>query len=407
VSVDIRTITIDEADAFRRAVRAGFGSPETIDDGEWARAVCDPVDRVLAAFDRGGIVATFQSFATEVTVPGGALVASGAVTAVTCRATHRRQGLLTRMMLADLAASRDRGEIVDVLIAAEYPIYGRFGYGPAVLSTGWELDTAAAEFVMPGAGTVEFIDNETLRKEGPAIFDRVRRSRPGMIDRSEFDWDVRADLRRRPEDKPWLGFRVLCRDGDGVAQGWANYLHKEKWADMRPQSTAEVSDLCAATTAAEIRLWRFLTELDHVATVTAGDRPADELLPWVLNDARAAKQTARSDFVWVRPLDVAALLTARSYTSRGRVVIEVDDPQGIAGGRFVLDASPDGTTCRTTSESAEVTMPVRTLGAVSLGGIRLASLHAAGWSDEHVPGAVERTDALLAGAVAPWCNTWF
>ena len=52
---------------------------------------------------------------------------------------------------------------------------------------------------------------------------------------------------------------------------------------MRPHSTAEVDDLCAATPAAEARLWRFLAELDHVTTVTAGDRPVDELLPWLLH----------------------------------------------------------------------------------------------------------------------------
>ena len=38
-------------------------------------------------------------------------------------------------LTADLAASRVRGEVADVLIAAEWPIYGRFGYGPATMST--------------------------------------------------------------------------------------------------------------------------------------------------------------------------------------------------------------------------------------------------------------------------------
>ena len=67
-----------------------------------------------------------------------------------------------------------------------------------------------------------------------------------MIGRDDFDWDVKADLRRRPEDKPWQGFRLLCRDDAGVAQGYANYTVKDKWADFRPQSTVEVSELCAA-----------------------------------------------------------------------------------------------------------------------------------------------------------------
>ena len=160
-----------------------------------------------------------------------------------------------------------------------------------------------------------------------------------------------------------------------------------------------MADLCAATPAAEIRLWRFLAELDHVTTVTASDRPVDEILPFVLTDGRHARRTAGSDFVWVRPLDVPGLLAARTYETSGRVVIEVVDPLGLAAGRFVLDASPDGATCAATTEAAEVTMPVRTLGAASLGGTRLSRLHEAGWCDEHTSGAVAQADALLAGRV--------
>ena len=407
MSLEIRAITPDEAVPYRRAVRAGFASPDTVDDEEFARGITEPFDRALAAFDRGGIVATLRSFPTELTVPGETTVAAGGLTAVTCRATHRRQGVLTRMMDIDLRACRDRGESVEVLIAAEYPIYGRFGYGPATSSSRWELDAAAAVFTNRGSGTVEFVDNATFRKEAPAIFERVRASRPGMITRSDFDWDVLADIRRRPEDKPWSGFRLLVRDDDGVAQGWANYVHKEQWTDMRPHSVAEVNDLCAATPSAEARLWRFLAELDHVTTVTARDRPADELLPWLLHDARVARQMAIFDFVWVRPLDVPALLTARRYTASGRVVIDVVDDQGLAGGRFVLDASPEGATCRASDEPADLTMPVRTLGAVSLGGMRLRALHAAGWCDELTAGAVTSADAVFTGPTVPWCNTWF
>ena len=52
-------------------------------------------------------------------------------------------------------------------------------------------------------------------------------------------------------------------------------------------------------------------------------------------------------------------------------------------------------------------MPAGTLGAVSLGGPRVAMLHAAGWLDEHTPGSVTVADALFASPVVPWCNTWF
>jgi predicted acetyltransferase len=407
MAIEIRAITADEAGAYRRAVRAGFGNAETIDDPEWSLAVTEHLDRTYAAFDGPSIVATLRSFPTELTVPGGKAIPSGALTAVTCRATHRRQGLLTRMITADLASSVERGEPAHVLIASEYPIYGRFGYGPAVLSISWELTCSATGFATPGAGTVEFIDNETFRKQGPEIFERVRATRPGMIARTDFVWDMRADLRRPPEDKPWFGFRLLVRDEDGVAQGWANYKINDNWTDLRPQSTAEVADLCAATPAAEARLWRFLAELDLVATVTAGDRPVDDTLPWLLDNARAVKQSGCADFLWVRLLDVPAVLAARTYTTSGRVVLEVLDPLGFAAGRFALDASVDGASCDRTEDSADLTIPIRTLGAAYLGGLRLATLHAAGWLDEHTPGAVAQADALLAGTIAPWCNTWF
>jgi predicted acetyltransferase len=407
VAIEIRSITPEEAVTFRRAVRAGFGDVDTVDDVEFCQAGLAPFDRTYAAFDGGAMVATLRSFPTELTVPGGRAIAAGALTAVTCHATHRRQGLLTRMITTDLASSVERGEPAHVLIASEYPIYGRFGYGPATQSIAWELDASATGFAAPGSGTVEFVDNDTFRKEAPPIFEQVRASRPGMIARDDLDWDVRADLRRRPEDKPWHGLRILARDDDGVAQGWANYKIDHSWRDLRSQSRAEVADLCAASPAAEARLWRFLADLDLVKTVTAVDRPVDDTLPWLLDDARAVRKTGWADFLWVRLLDVPAAMAARSYGTAGRLVLDVTDSLGFAGGRFALEASPEGATCGPTGERADVTIPVRTLGSAFLGGVRLSTLHAAGWLDEHTPGAVTRGDAMLAGSVGPWCNTWF
>jgi len=408
VSVEIRSITPDEILAYRRAVRVGFHNATTTDDESFAREISDPVDRHYVAVDGPELVATFGSFPTELTLPGGATVPAGAVTQVTCRATHRRQGILTRIMHGDLAASRERGEVADVLIAAEYPIYGRFGYGPAARGTQREIDATLARPTYSGEGSIAVVDGATFRKEAPAVFDRVRLSRPGMIDRNAFDWDMRSDVRRSPEDpKPWSGFRLLCLDGDGAVQGYARYTVDENWRDMRPKSTIDVVELAATTPAAEARLWAYLLSLDLIATIKAGDRPVDDLLPWLLVDGRHAKQTNCVDMLWLRPLDVERLLAARSYPTAGRVVFEVDDPLGLAGGRFALDASPDGATCSPTTESAELTIPVTALGAACLGDVRLDVLARAGWLDEHVSGAAARAAGLLASPVAPWCNTWF
>ena len=37
----------------------------------------------------------------------------------------------------------------------------------------------------------------------------------------------------------------------------------------------------------------------------------------------------------------------------------------------------------------------------------MTTLRRAGWLDEHEAGAADRAGTLLAGTVAPWCNTWF
>ncbi len=407
MSLELRAITPDESSAFRRAIRAGFLHADTVEDDQWSRDTCEPWDRCLATFDGPEIVATLQSFPLELTMPGGTYLPVGGVSAVTSQATHRRRGLLTTMITRDLAESSDRGEVADILIAAEYPIYGRFGYGPAVSSTSWQFDVRTARFVEAGEGDVQFVDNAAYRKEAPAVFARVRAMRPGMISRNDLDWDVYADLRRAPEDKPWEGFRVVCTGEGGGVDGYASYTIKRDWNEMRPNGRVEVAELLATTPRAEARLWRFLAEVDWITEIKAGDRPTDELLPWLLADARMAKQVAHNDFIWVRPLDVPGLLVARAYTATGTVTLEVVDTLGFAAGRFELDASPAGATCVPTTAAADVTVPVAALGAASLGGTSLRTMWRSGWLDEQTPGAVDRLATLLAGPVPPWCNTWF
>ena len=81
MAIEIRAITAEEAVDFRRAVQTGFAQRDTVDDVEWCQAAMAPFDRAYGAFDGGAIVATLRSFPTELTVPGGHAIASGALTA--------------------------------------------------------------------------------------------------------------------------------------------------------------------------------------------------------------------------------------------------------------------------------------------------------------------------------------
>src|SRR4051794_41964092 len=65
------------------------------------------------------------------TVPGGVVPCAG-VTWITVSPTHRRQGVLTPIMRRQLTELHEQQrEPVAGLWAAEYPIYGHFGYAPA------------------------------------------------------------------------------------------------------------------------------------------------------------------------------------------------------------------------------------------------------------------------------------
>jgi predicted acetyltransferase len=175
-----------------------------------------------------------------------------------------------------------------------------------------------------------------------------------------------------------------------------------------PKVRLDVAELVAVSAQAYLGLWRYCCDVDLVAQVMANMRSVDEALPWLLTNPRAAVQeTARTDMLWLRPLDVAHTLGARRYLCEGRVVLEVDDPLGLCGGRFVLEGGPDGATCRASDAAADLRMGMRALGAISLGGVSLRALADAGLIDEHAPGALLKAERLFRWPVAPWCSTFF
>ena len=104
-----------------------------------------------------------------------------------------------------------------------------------------------------------------------------------------------------------------------------------------------------------MRLWQYLAQIDWVRTVSANDRSVDDPLAWQLVDGRAVRAHERTDFLWVRPLDVPALLSTRRYPVDGRVTLEVVDDMGYANGRFAVEGGPDGATCTKARGRAELT----------------------------------------------------
>jgi predicted acetyltransferase len=339
-------------------------------------------------------------------VPGGQTVSATALTHVTVSATHRRQGLLTRMITADLTSCAERGDAVGVLVAAEYPIYGRFGYGPVGDGVRYDIDATSAQFLTDVGGTIEPVDRDAYVDRAPAVYARAQRDIPGAIERAAWWWDIVFGVvtvagRKVPT------FFALGHDDAGRLDGILAYSVTDRWIDGRPRSVLDVFDLVGVDAAATVRLWRHCIETDWVGQVVADDRGVDDPLRWYLADARVLAERDRGDRLWLRVLDTSAALAGRRYLTPGRVVLEIDDPGGFAAGRFVLDGGPDGATCDRTDAPADLRLDVQTLSAAYLGGIPLAQLAAVGRVDERTPGSVRTADAMFRGTTAPWCATHF
>jgi predicted acetyltransferase len=407
-TIDVRKVREDEFDAWSDAIDIGFISPNNRGDGVRRRRWFD-LNRCWGAFDDGRPVGTFRGIELELTVPGGAFVPHDGVSGVTVAPTHRRRGLLSRMMAAELGAAKERGEVLAGLYAAEYPIYARYGFGPAVESAEWQLDARVARWSRELPGTVEIVDLPVVLEEVPKLYDRVRALTPGAISRPAALWERRLDLVPREGESPKDVMHALCRDEDGVPVGYVRYkFGEERWTRGRPDNTVEAVDLFAVDVEYEARLWKYLADHDWVSTVVAPEvRRSDELWRDLLVDRRVAWAAGQWDAEWIRVLDPVAALTARRYEVPGRLVLRVVDKDGYADGTFVLEGGPDGATCAPTAEAPDVTLPANLLASVYLGGYSAARYAALGLLDEERPGAVARLAAMFHTAIAPSSPTQY
>jgi predicted acetyltransferase len=420
MAIEIRTLRDDsEIGAWSDAVAMGFLRPGQRGHVRENHPLKGHPERGWAAFDGTRVVGTLRSLDVALTVPGGVVNTCG-ISGVSVLPGHRRKGLLGRMISGELAAARERGDVVSTLISAAWPIYGRFGYGPAADYADYRVDTRAAVLTdaatagADAAGTVNTIDAAAFRAEAPAVYDRMRLRTVGAVDRQDSAWDRRAGIGTpEPGDDPENRVFAVLRDTAGTVRGYVDYRIDAGWHDGRAGATITVVDLIADDTHAETALWRYLWDHDWVHTVEAGFRRVDEPLRWQLRDGRAVTQTKRRDALWVLPLDVPAALSARGYAIEGKLTFRVVPPAGARESyglpparAYVLDGGPDGARCHATTGEAELTLPLDALGALYLGGTTATSLAKAGLVTGDAV-ALARADLMFATATAPWCNTIF
>ncbi len=403
-----RVRAVRDAEEYRAALGAighYFGWAPTGEDGERFGSLL-PQERLHAVLEDGQVVAGAGAYGFELTLPAGPAPCAG-VTVVGVLPSHRRRGLLRRMMDAQLRDIRERGEPVAALWASEETIYGRFGYGLASLC----MNLAARRRhvrVRPELerrGSVRLIDQDEALRVLPGLYDRVRRRSPGFVSRTREWWEIRK-LSDRPEVRRGAGPLVRALyERDGRAAGWALYRIAQEGSTVEDwKKTVKVTEVHGVDDRARLELWRFLLEIDWTDRVTVEGVAVDD--PVLLGVDRVNELRARVyDGLWVRAVDVGAALSARGVSTDGRATIEVTADPDFADN--VGTWTVEGDRVRRSSRRPDVRVDVQGLGATLLGGFTFAQLARAGRAEEGARGGLARADSLFRVERAPWCPEIF
>lgn len=368
-----------------------------------------PAGQVLVVTDgdpaTGQVVGTAGSYRFALSLPGGNAIDVAGVTNVGVLPTHRRRGILRRLMVRQHDDFAAEGLAASVLNASDARIYGRFGYGMASRYATVCLDARRAAFAHPTPKRrLRLMRSAAAGGVLPGLYDAAVAARPGTLSRSPQWWRMMLG-----DTEMWKGgghHEVVVADADGDDPGgYALYRVALDGDDV----TVTVREVVAATAATQAVLWRYLADIDLARTITA-EVAVDDALTWLLDDPRALATLAVRDFLFLRVLDTAAVLGARAWRVPVDVVIEVTDPfrpDGAAAGRFRVSGDADGSVCETTAAPADLALGVDALGSLVLGGADAAVLAAAGRITEQRRGAVAHAATAFGWSPAPYCATRF
>ncbi|MET8751523.1 GNAT family N-acetyltransferase [Streptomyces sp. NPDC004667] len=405
--VDIREVPEADIDRAQELAYLVFHDRPEREARERHHRLLSGCDR-LGAYDGEALVGFMAAHPFRLSVPGADLDCPG-ITFVSVAPTHRRRGVLTALMEERLRRARAAGSPIAALWASEPAIYGRFGYGPATQGIAIEIDSARplALRIAPDPRPLRLVDPADALDVIAPYHEAARSTRAGRPTRSPERWEQEWLSERDEEDEELGPPRIIAlgEAGQPVA-GYVLYRTKPQ-DDTGPfpghtPGLVRVDELEADTPAVAAALWGCVASLDLTGTVRARCRPADDPLLHFAADRDQVRVTAQFPALWLRLVDVAAALTARTWAAPVELVLQLADVRLPANaGRFRLKAGPGGATYEPARAAPDLTLDVRELAACYLGGTRAAELVAAGLVSEHTPGAAAALDAALGAGPLP------
>ncbi|MFI6130797.1 GNAT family N-acetyltransferase [Micromonospora sp. NPDC051141] len=357
--------------------------------------------RFIGAFHDGRVVGCLDSYRSWLTVPGGARIPSSAMTHLGVLPTHTRQGIMRELAVRQFTDSLRRGEIVGAMCPAEAHLHEKFGWAPATSAVSARLHRSGARLRAPDHGRheIRLVDQPDARNVLSAIYEPIRWN--GSIKRPDGWWLLHHLAQAAEPIKPYRA----VHGRPGAEDGFVDYrpTNPDEWMHGYERRIV-VDDFVALSRDAYHGLLQHLLSLDLVNLIDFHSLPADDPLPELFTDRRVVRDVQLRDELWIRLLDVAAALSARTFRPTGSVVLEVLDPL-FDFNNGCYDVSGDGVV-RTTAPPG-IRVDVAGLASAYLGGTKWWQLVASRRAEELIPGAVEAADDLFAVATLPYCGTSF
>ncbi|MEV0401538.1 GNAT family N-acetyltransferase [Actinoallomurus sp. NPDC050550] len=391
-----------------------FGSPPGADEamvGFYRRT--HPPERAIAIYDDGGYVATNTSLHRDFVLPGGATVPMAACTGGSCHPTLTRRGLMSVTLDRLHRRAAEEGKALCAGGVSEWPIYRRFGYGPATWYDSVEIDVRRTRLRddVPGEGVrPRRVEGAEAREVARRVYTRQAATTPGEVVPPDCFWDRLAMDPGSPELEMMLalsgpgGPRHCAAIGD---RGLVSYRIMPDWTDEQaPNNVLQVIDFLAADDETAGALWRHLFSIDMIGEIHVWRLPVDDPLRWWAVDARWIR-TRPKDGMWLRLIDVPRLLSARTWSADGALTLRVHDDQGYAEGTYRLEAGAGTGSCARDTATPDLEMDVSALGAILLGGTSAAGMARSGRIQAKDPRHVRLWDTMATPERAPFISYWF
>jgi predicted acetyltransferase len=376
------------------------------------------LDRAFAAFEGKDLVGTVGTRSLQLTLPGGKQLPIAAIGQGGVLPSHTRRGIMRELMNRSMSEALKRSEPLAAWTTSEWPLYQRYGGGPATFTASYRVRHAARDILRDGTTNeqIKVVTSQELLGLLPDLHVKSTRN-PGGVPRNRAYWKrliglldggQSPDVLETRRDYPAAIYCVSTDRAQAITGACAYRVHQE-WSSGIFQSQAEVMFLVASTIAAEETLLRMLLGLDLVDTVLLPHRPLPDRLRWMLKDGRRLETLSVTDHLWLRIFDPVVVLENRWFPPLPMpIVLGITDQSGFTSASTV-EINSDGmcTTVATTNSQADAEMDIATLSAILLGGNSVGDFASSNRISTKSPSTLSALATAFAPVEVPFTDTSF